>query len=196
MSEPVCVDRDIFNRDKVLGVGLSSSFADAYAKRYGEEVGLIPCADGDTKTSDWQPGMPLFDHAVMQTKLAMRSSALGGILWHQGEGNCNPAGIPVYHEQFMTMINAMKKELGVGDIPLILGEIGQFFKLRVERTDEEVDAINGILRGLAKEIPNAGIASSEGLESRGDNIHFNAPALREFGLRYFEEYRKIREGNI
>ena len=52
------------------------------------DVGLICCADGGTEPDQWQPGEPLFDHAVYQAKLAMRSSQITGVLWHQGESDC------------------------------------------------------------------------------------------------------------
>ncbi|MBQ2401175.1 MAG: hypothetical protein II311_04070, partial [Lachnospiraceae bacterium] len=35
------------------------------------------------------PGELLYDHAVMQSKLAQRTSEIAGILWHQGESDCN-----------------------------------------------------------------------------------------------------------
>lgn len=49
---------------------------------------MIPCADGGTKIKQWQPGELLYDHAVAMAKLAMRTSKLCGIIWHQGESDC------------------------------------------------------------------------------------------------------------
>ena len=37
-----------------------------------------------------------------------------------------------------------------------------------------------------------GFVSAEGLGANPDNLHFNAKALYEFGIRYFEEYQKLR----
>ena len=87
MSEPINVDRAIFNTNFHSGVGLSASFADEYAKCFNEEIGLIPCADGGTTISEWQPNEILFDNAVNQAKLAQRTSEIAGILWHQGEND-------------------------------------------------------------------------------------------------------------
>ena len=33
--------------------------------------------------------------------------------------------------------------------------------------------------------------SAAGLPGRPDNLHFNAPALREFGLRYYEAFKRL-----
>ena len=86
MSEPINPDRQVFAKSDVefrSGVSLAASFAQEYAHAYDRKVGLIPCADGGTKLIEWQPGEILFDHAVMQAKLAQRSSKICGILWHQ-----------------------------------------------------------------------------------------------------------------
>lgn len=191
MSEPICPDRPIFTGKTRSGVGLSASFADAYANAFGEAIGLIPCADGGTRMEEWQPGEVLFDHAVMQTKLAMRSSTLAGILWHQGEADSTPERAPLYHDRFLNMLNTMKKELGIGDLPVIVGELGRFFVNREGKDPAMIASVNDTLRQLANEIPNAGFVTSEGLESRGDNLHFSSASYREFGLRYFAKYREI-----
>lgn len=37
-----------------------------------------------------------------------------------------------------------------------------------------------------------GYVSADGLTANKDNLHFNAEALYEFGLRYFEEYERVK----
>lgn len=189
MTEPINPDRAIFSGRFRSGVGLGASFADEIANATGEQIGLIPCADGGTRIEEWQPGELLFDNAVNCTKLAMRTSELCGILWHQGENDCNPQRIPYYHDRFITMITALKRELGVGDIPVMIGELGRF------ACDENIDKdapyarqMNIILAGLADETPNAALVSSEGLTQKEDNIHFNSASYRVFGKRYAEAY--------
>ena len=36
-----------------------------------------------------------------------------------------------------------------------------------------------------------GFVSAEGLTSNEDYLHFNAPSLREFGVRYYQEFLKL-----
>ena len=127
MSEPINPDRYIFGYFH-SGVGLSASFADCFANHFGEDIGLIPCADGGTKLCQWMPGEILFDHAVMQTKLAMRSSELAGILWHQGESDSHDKETAEkYHDRLTEMFLTLKKELGV-DVPIVVGGLGDFVK--------------------------------------------------------------------
>ena len=70
------------------GINLAESFADAYQREHGVEVGLIPCADGGARIVQWREGGLLFDHAEMQARLAERTSTIAGVLWHQGESEC------------------------------------------------------------------------------------------------------------
>ena len=84
MYRPVNPDRPF------SGTCLAESFAKAYSDDHPDvEVGIIPCADGGTSLDQWQEGGLLFDNAVNCAKLAMRTSHLVGILWHQGEADCS-----------------------------------------------------------------------------------------------------------
>jgi len=111
MSEPINPDRAIFHGYFHSGISLCASFADRYAKHFHKKIGLIPCADGGTNILQWQPGELLFDHAVCMTKLAMRTSNFGGILWHQGESDCNAADFLLYKERAINMITEIRRAL-------------------------------------------------------------------------------------
>ncbi len=89
MSDPVNPDRGI-EGEFPSGISLAPSFADEYAKTIGNDTGLIPCAYGGTGILEWQPSELLFDHAVMMTKLAQRTSELKGII----QMNCPKSSIP------------------------------------------------------------------------------------------------------
>ena len=90
-----------FSADRgFAGVSLAESFVEAYAAERNVEVGVVACADGGTRLAQWMPGQPLYENAVFQTKLAMRSSQLAGILWHQGESDMAPQLWPQYEENF------------------------------------------------------------------------------------------------
>lgn len=193
MSEPINPDIGVFG-EWHSGVCLAASFADDYAERFREDIGLIPCAAGGTRLCEWLPGEVLYDHAVAQAKFALRSSDIAGILCHHGESDSRtPEDVQRYRERFLFMISSMKKEIGLSeDIPLILGELGSFMK---EAGDSSVlydaDRMNGVLHSLAGEIPRCGIAGAEGLRCQSDGIHFDSVSLREFGHRYFREYCRI-----
>ena len=180
------------------GVCLAESFALAYADAHpGVQVGLIPCADGGTGIQQWQEGTLLFDHAVYQTWLALRTSNLAGILWHQGEGDCRPERYPFYEERFTKMLSALRKELKIdADVPVLVGGLGEFLTIRAQENPKNDflanwPIVDKALRQIAEKDPMIGYVSAKGLESNPDHLHFCAKALREFGRRYFEEFSKL-----
>ena len=187
MSEPINPDRAIFDKEFHSGVNLCASFADRYVRHFHEGIGLIPCADGGTSISQWQPGELLFDHAVLMTRLAMRTSNFGGILWHQGESDCNDDNFSLYKERAIRMITEIRRELHAEDLPFIFGELSEDISQRWNLGDYPV-RMNSIFREMQREIPNCRLVSSKGLSLKPDGIHFNSASLREFGNRYFDAY--------
>lgn len=188
MNEPINPDRAVLTDKFHSGIGLAASFADELSKHANIEVGLIPCADGGTKIKQWQPGELLYDHAVAMTKLAMRTSELCGIIWHQGESDCSQLNENEYRQDFLNVMNSLRKDIGI-NLPIIIGEISD--KITDEWNLDSVDKMNILLHKLQKEIPLCEIVSVEGLELKDDGIHFNSKSCRELGKRYFEKYKEI-----
>lgn len=193
MFRPVNPDRSF------SGVSLAESFAEAYANKYGVDVGLIPCADGGTSLAQWQPGGLLFDHAVYQAKLAGRTSTIAGILWHQGESDCAEGLHQTYAERFTIIANTLREELGLLDVPLLVGGLGDYLADYVNAAGQHSCAnyhlVNKQLKLVAATLPRCGFVSAEGLTPKADNLHFNAKSLHTFGLRYFEIFETLRDPN-
>jgi len=182
------------NPDRVTaGINLAESFAYRFHQDHPEDtVGLIACADGGTRLDQWMPGENIYDHAVMQAKLAMRTSTICGILWHQGESDCYEDRYPLYEEKCTRILQSLRQELGLPDVPLLLGGLGSWLaKHPRAETFGNFPHINRALQAMAEKLPCCAYVSSEGLGSNPDFMHFSAAALREFGLRYYEQYRKL-----
>ena len=62
-------------------------------------------------------------------------------------------------------------------------------------TEEAIPVDTSRIKKIAEDNPMTGFVSAEGLGAKPDNLHFNAKALHEFGLRYFEEFEKYRDEN-
>lgn len=192
MFRPVNFDRPF------SGVCLAESFAEAYAKDHEDvKIGVIPCADGGTTLDQWAVGGALFDNAVSQAKLAQRTSQIVGVLWHQGEGDCAEELYPLYEEKFLKIMNAFRQQLGLENVPFIVGGLGDFLSDNVEFGDtlKNYQYINETLQKIASEQKMVGFASAKGLTSNPDVLHFNTPSLNEFGLRYYAEWKRF-EGEI
>lgn len=177
------------------GINLAESFADAYAADHeGVDVGLIPCADGGTSLEQWQVGGLLYDHAVLQARLAQRTSIIHGILWHQGETDCPENLYPHYLEKCRPILTSMREDLGIPDVPLLIGGLGDFLQNCTKYLGSALKNyhyINAQLVQLSGELDAAAFVTAEGLTANPDNLHFNAKSLREFGLRYYREYRRL-----
>lgn len=184
------------NPDRAFsGFCLAESFAERYAAKYNVDVGLICCADGGTSLQQWQPGSLLFDHAVYQARLAQRTSTIAGVLWHQGESDCSDTLSPTYAQRFLPIMESFRKELGLYDVPFLLGGLGDYLVNYSESMARNYTNINLALQQAAQSQPMTGFASAEGLDGKCDNLHFSTAALYEFGLRYFEEFEKLRDPN-
>ena len=185
------------NPDRVTsGINLSESFADLYAREKNVEVGIIPCADGGTSLDQWRVGGLLFDHACYMAELASRTSTIAGVLWHQGESDCSEERYPYYEEKLLVILDAFRKKLDLHDVPFLLGGLGDYLKdcVRSEKFKNYVH-VNAALKSVASKRPMTGFVSAEGLGANPDNLHFSAKALREFGVRYYEEFRKLEDPN-
>ena len=194
MSEPINPDRNIFTYFH-SGRGLSASFADEYAKHFGEQIGLIPCAEGGSRLDQWEPGGLLYDNAINNARLAMRTSTLTGILWHQGESDCHSEeDAKNYLARFVSMIEQLRKDLGNEALPVVVGGLGDF----LEDYDDEIKykhtkTVQKALKQIPSTIENCAFASAEGLTDRGDGVHFNSKSYRVLGERYFKSYLEIAE---
>lgn len=187
MFRPVNPDRSF------SGTCLAESFAKAYISENPDvEVGIIPCADGGTKLEQWLPGGLLFDNAVNCGKLAMRTSNLIGILWHQGEGDCVPERYSSYAERFENIMDALRKELNKPQLPILIGGLGDFLsQCTLSENMKNYPYVNEQLKKIASEYPNCKFVSAEGLGANPDNLHFSAAALDEFGVRYYKKFAEM-----
>ena len=185
------------NPDRVTsGINLSESFADLYSKDHNVDVGIIPCADGGSCLDQWQVGGLLFDHACYMAELASRTTTIAAVLWHQGESDCSEERYPFYEEKLTTILDAFRQRLNLYDVPFLLGGLGDYLQ-HCERSDKYKNYvhINHALKQVAQKNLMTGFVCAEGLAANPDNLHFSAEALREFGVRYYNEFLKIEDKN-
>ncbi len=189
------------NPDRVTaGVNLVESFADLYVKDHDTDVGIIPCADGGTCLEQWKVGGVLFDHACYMAELAQRTSTIAAVLWHQGESDCGDSAYPLYEERLTAIMDAFREKLNLYDVPFLLGGLGDFIadyrgSDGTEYHFANSPHINTALRAYVEKRPMTGFVSAEGLGANPDGLHFCAAALREFGVRYYEEFKKLEDKN-
>ncbi len=175
------------------GITLAESFADLYQRDHDAETGLIPCADGGTCLEDWRENGILFDHAVFQTRLAMRTSSIRGILWHQGESDCTETGFRFYRDRLEHFYEALIRATGLGEVPFLAGGLGDFLEARPEE-GPYLGEMNRQIESFASSHTYTAFVDASGLPGLSDHLHFTAAAQRELGRRYYAAYRNLESG--
>ena len=164
----------------IAAVGLGRSFA-ATLKKYGAvgQVGLIPAAFGGTSLEEWKPGGKLFTDAIARARAAAPAGRMRGVLWHQGEAECAKEDTArTYGARFSVIVAALRAELGAPDPPLVVGQLGGFYK------GQFAPVVNEQLATAPLWLKRTGFVSSAGLGHKGDEVHFDSAGLRELGRRY------------
>ena len=186
MAEPINYDRPN------AGIGLAGSFAAMWCMEHeGEQIGLIPCAEGGSSLDDWAVDKNLFKNAVIQAGFAMQDSELIGILWHQGESDSYGGGYQTYYKKLQVIIESLRKELNAFEVPLIIGGLGDFLgKNGFGLNCTEYELVNEQLLKFAREQENSCFVTAEGLTPNPDGIHMYAVSQRRFGVRYYEAFVK------
>ena len=174
-----------FDKPNLPGVGLGRSFASTLIDlKMAKNVGLIPAAFGGSALEEWTPGSAHYQNAIARAKAALtlagKGARLRGILWHQGEADSTTeARSTTYRTRFAAMIEQLRKDLSAEAVPVVIGQLGEFFT-----GNPFVATVNEQLAMLPLTVPLSGFVSSQGLKDKGDAVHFDSPGLRELGRRY------------
>lgn len=173
-----------FDKPKVVGVGPGLAFGTAMADAYPDAViGLVPCAVGGTSIAKWAPGAydestntHSYDDAVTRITKAMAAGIIKGVIWHQGEGDSNPASASVYLEKLEMLVGRVRTLVGNPTLPFVVGQLARYRK--------SYQLINEELTNLPDAVPYTAVVSSEGLWHLGDGTHFDSPSASELGRRF------------
>jgi Carbohydrate esterase, sialic acid-specific acetylesterase len=186
MAEPINVDRHI------SGVGPAASFAQAWTEDHpGGSIGIIPCAEGGSSIDEWAVDGLLTRHAISQAKLAVETSEIVGILWHQGESDSYGGRYKTCEGKSLSLFKHLREELNAPDIPIMIGELGHFLgESGFGKSAVEYQQINEVLSKVAHTERNCYFVTSKGLTANPDGIHIDAVSQMKFGLRYYEAFSK------
>lgn len=182
-----------FDKPELVGVGLGFTFAKLVADQApGATIGLIPCAVGGTPVSRWQPGADLYEAAIARARIALKDGHLAGILWHQGESECgNEAQARAYAQSLLAVASGFRRDLNAPDVPFIAGELGEYLYTRITENEYHPRIVNAQVHQLPALLPRSAVVSAAGLGHNGDQLHFNAEALKELGRRYFMAWQSL-----
>ena len=177
--------------------GPEVSFASAIRDATGtqNQIGLIKVSKGGTSIQEsigeWHgdpndnPGY-LFSALVEQVGLALAAleadgdiGVIKGMIWHQGESDRNFSS---YIAEFEELIEGVRSELGIPDLPFVAGELSQQMADNAAFNASLATFIN------APSSVNLGLVLTDGLTTDNGNpndlTHFDTVSQFELGQRY------------
>lgn len=145
----------------VAGTGIELFDKDKY------QAYLNTAADWLKNIANEYGGNP-YGRLVEMGKEAQKVGVIKGILLHQGESN---GGDPQWANKVKIVYDNLIKDLGLdaAKTPLLAGDLVR---------------PSTMVQRLPTVLANSYVISSQGLQERGDGLHFNANGYREFGKRY------------
>jgi hypothetical protein len=182
------IDPIHFDKPDLAGVGPGRTFGIVIAQsQTNVQVGLVPCAFGGTSIDEWKKGGKFYTDAIERAKAAMARGTFKAILWHQGESDLGKGDLTGYLAKLHTLIADFRADLNSPELPFIVGQLGRFHR----EGATGIDAFNAGLVEFAAKEPHCACVTSEGLVSRGDELHFDTPSQHELGRRYAAAYLKL-----
>ncbi len=164
-------------------VGPGESFGETIHQMTGRQVLLVVNARGGSSIKEWQKGLPshYYADALTRAKAAMKYGKLKAVIWHQGESDVKD--LKAYPSLFSTMIDNLRKDLGISDLPVIVGQIGQWNW----GDSTSINSFNTkVLPMICKNVKNCHMVSSNGLTRRAEmkDPHFSRDSQIVLGKRY------------
>lgn len=151
-------------------------------------IGLVPAAVSGTPIELYQKSAPIgrnnqnipaqfnggYAWLLDMAKKAQQAGVIKGIIFHQGESDTSD---PLWKNQVKEIITDLRKDLGIGDVPFLAGELLYAdYQSCCHWHNAEVNKLPGL-------ITNTHIVSAMGLPGM-DVYHFTTASYRELGRRY------------
>ncbi|TWT75238.1 sialate O-acetylesterase [Allorhodopirellula solitaria] len=154
------------------------------------QLALIKGSKGGTSLrSDWKPGVKgdresqgpryrdFIDTIEMATKqLRQRgdSFTIRGMLWHQGESD-SKSSAETYHRRLNELITRIREDVGVPNMPVVVGEVFDNGKR---------DSVRAAIQSVAAESSTVGLVSADGTNTSDPGTHFDAESQLLLGQRF------------
>ena len=178
--------------------GLEIGFARAILKTQPEiKLALIKGSKGGTNLrADWKPGVngnkasqgPQYRDFIETIQLATAeltkrgdTFTIRGLLWHQGEAD-KKLSLKGYARRLNTLIDRIREDVGVSDLPVVVGEVFDNGKR---------DSVREATQSVAKASLTVGLATCEGTTTIDPGTHFDAASQLLMGERYAEQMKKL-----
>ena len=125
----------------------------------------------------------------VQKKTFGKDVRFEAMFWMQGERDARyPEAGRMYMQNFEKLIRQIRRDLNTPDLPVFCGQINPpYAKFPAVKLVRDAQALT------AKQIHNVKMISTDGLEKRGDQIHYNFAGQIELGKRFAKAYSEMIE---
>ncbi|KAF5943018.1 hypothetical protein HYC85_020660 [Camellia sinensis] len=177
-SEPLHKDIDV---NATCGVGPGMVFANTVldnknlSMSIGGVVGLVPCAIGGTKISEWARGTYLYNQLVSRASAALQDGggSIQAVLWYQGESDTvNPDDAALYNGRLERFFMDLRADLQSPLLPIIQVALASGQGPYIEKVREAQ---------LGIDLANVKCVDAKGLQLEPDHLHLTTQAQVQLG---------------
>ncbi|KAI8548642.1 hypothetical protein RHMOL_Rhmol07G0289900 [Rhododendron molle] len=183
-AEPLHKDIDV---NVTAGVGPGMSFANALLAHDPGlgVVGLVPCAIGGTKISQWVRGSFLYDQLVRRADAAARGGGkIQAMLWYQGESDTvDEEDAESYKGRLEKFFEDLRSDLQFPSLPIIQVAIASAQGPFIEKVREAQ---------LRLDLANVKCVDAKGLELGPDHLHLTTSAEVQLGKMLADSFLQTR----
>lgn len=183
-----------FDPRRRIGTGPAVAFGKEMLRRTGVPQGLIACAHGGTSMAQWDPALKREGggslYGAMVRRLRCNGGRAAGLLWYQGESDCNPDAVARYTDRMVALVRALRRDARDGALPVAMVQIGRTL-CSLPDYQARWDAIQDQQRRLPDRITRLAVVPSVDL-ALDDGIHISGAGQNVLGLRLAEAMEGLR----
>ncbi|KAF5937483.1 hypothetical protein HYC85_024989 [Camellia sinensis] len=174
-SEPLHKDIDV---KVTCGVGPGMVFANTVLNNkdssIGGVVGLVPCAIGGTKISEWGRGSHLYNQLVGRASAALQDGgSIQALLWYQGESDTvSPEDAALYKGRLGRFFMDLRDDLQSPLLPIFQVALASGLGPYIEKVREAQ---------LGTDLTNVKCVDAKGLQLEPDHVHLTTQAEVQLG---------------
>ncbi|XP_062098387.1 probable carbohydrate esterase At4g34215 [Humulus lupulus] len=173
--EPLHADIDTGN---VCGVGPGMAFANEVVRARGGSVvvGLVPCAIGGTRISQWIRGTPLYSSLLRRAQESLKEGGtIRAVLWFQGESDTlRTSDAVAYGGNMKKFIMDIRSDLNIPNLLVI----------QVALASGEGQYIEEVRKAqLQLNLQNVKCVDAKGLNLKADKLHLTTTSHVHLGLK-------------
>lgn len=182
-----------FYEPRLKGLDCGLSFGKTLVSKLNDSiyVGIIPCAVGGSSVEQWlgdslHRNVKLYTNFKNKIEQAQTHGTIKGILWHQGESNAHAKDFVLYEAKLTTLFQRFRNLAHNDSLPILTAELGHY--LQGKEFQHYPDSVNAVLKRLSERDKNIKVISADGLQHKGDTLHFDSKSLRILGERFAGTY--------